>query len=323
MLVREYLYIVVESAYGTPKASPTAGVDDIWIRLDEGNNFTMEPVPVTVDIPHGAGLALKCDTVSAKTELKGTLKVKLCYSQAAILLGMGLVPMDSTPLPWASTEPIGDLASVSIYHAVYQDDTGTFARTKFNGVKNTGGKLDVSEESQIMQLSLDLQGSTYFPNPVTTTAITTTEFPATAAETLFPTDYVLFEHSGGGVTINTTVRALYWNLSHSWTNKCEAMYFANKYVQRIRMYGRDLTLDSEIMLVGTPDDLTPYRAVTGFGVTVIYTDTTNTLTFAYQSSNIISKLPFDLQNEKSYRRKMSIENRFDKTAGVDFALTVA
>jgi len=326
LATREYLMIVVESAYGVPKTTPVKGTDSIVVRLDEGNAFSMEPVPVTVEISHGGGFAVKADTVSDKTEVKGTLKVKLCYSQAKILLGLGLSKINNArTAPWTTTEPADDLPSVSIYHAVYRDDTGDFLRTRYGGVKCLGGKLDVSEDSQVMSLSLDLQGGKYVPNETgDTTPITNTEFPA-PAETDYPTDYVLFTHSGGGLYLGdlVTARAFYWTLSFGWTNKVEASYFASRYVARMRCYGREMNLDSELMLVSSPNDLATFRQLGSLAAKLVFTNTTNTLTLDFKSSNYIKGFAFDTTLDRAYRRKFSLQNRMDPTAGLDFALTVA
>lgn len=326
LATREYLMVVVESAFGTPKASPVKGTDSIFVRLDEGNAFSMEPNPLTVEINHGGGYAVKQDTVSSKTELKGSLKLKLCYSQAKILLGLALTKINAGQTsPWTTTEAKDDLASVSIYHAVFQDDTGTFLRQKYVGVKCTGGKLDVSEDSQVMALSLDLQGSKYFPNEFgDATAITTTEFPV-PLETDYANDYVTFSHSDGGMFVGDLVvaRAYYWTLGLSWTNKVEATYFAKRFAPRIRCYGREVALDSELMLVSSPNDLATFRQLGGLAAKTVFTNGTNTLTFDFKSSNRIKGLPYDTTLDRTYRRKFSLENRFDPTAGVDFSLAVA
>ena len=61
--------------------------------------------------------------------------------------------------PWVTTEPPGDLASVSIYHAITRSD-GTIKRRVYLGCKVDGWDLDVSEDSTIATLSLDISGST-------------------------------------------------------------------------------------------------------------------------------------------------------------------
>ena len=241
--IREYCQVTVESAYGTPKTTPTRGTDQIVIRLDEGNAFTMEPTPITVGINYGGGFAVKCDTVSGKMEVKGQLKTKLTYAQAQILLGLGMDRV-ATGVPWTTSEPVNDLASVTIDHAIWQDDTAAFKYYRYTGVKCASGKLDVSEQSQVMTLSLDLQGGICWPNPYDSSYTPSVTDNVIPVDSDYPTDYVLFEHSDGGLTL-ASARALYWSLGIGWQNKLDVNYFAKHWVQRIRSYGRDVSLDTE------------------------------------------------------------------------------
>jgi hypothetical protein len=324
--VREFLWIVVESSYGTPKTTPVAGTDSIYVRLDEGNAFTAENVPLTVDIRYGGGLATKCDTVSDKQEIKGNLKVKLCYSQAAILLGLALIRVNAgKTAPWAqTTEPPGDIASVTVYHAVWADDLGDYVRKKLSGGKCLKGKVEVSEESQVLTLNLDLQFSKYDGNPFDSSSDPdATAFPA-PTDASYPTDYVTFSHSDGGLFLGSlvTARAQYWNLALDWDNKVEVAFFAKRWIQRMRSFGRDVGLDAEILLVSSPDDRTTFSQLGSLAAKLIFTNGVNTLTFDYKTASRIKTLPFDLPLDKMYRRKLSLENRWDKSASVDFALGI-
>src|SRR3954471_13363187 len=118
MSAREFLWIVKESALGTVMTSPVAGTDSIYIRLIDGNSFGMVAEPVIEEIPYGGGYAVTAEAVSDHYACKGQLKTKLYPSQAPLLLPWAVTRInDDQDAPWETTEPAGDLASCSVYHA--------------------------------------------------------------------------------------------------------------------------------------------------------------------------------------------------------------
>src|SRR4051794_33279942 len=100
---REFVQITKESAFGVKKTSPVRGTDQIVIRLEEGNSFTPRATPVTASVMYGGGYNVESDTISDKTEVKGSLKTTLCYAQAEMLLGMALTKINPGQTePWTT-----------------------------------------------------------------------------------------------------------------------------------------------------------------------------------------------------------------------------
>ena len=114
---REFLFLVQESAYKTPVATPVVGrllANAFYIRLDGANVFTMRPRPVMVAVPYGGGVAIDAFRVSDKIECKGRLVTKLYAGPLSqFLLQWGGQQINTARPPWTTTEPAGDLASVS------------------------------------------------------------------------------------------------------------------------------------------------------------------------------------------------------------------
>src|SRR5438270_132047 len=94
-MLREYLRITKENTYGVFNTAPTVGVDQIYIRLDDSNSFTMRKAPIPVRIPYGGGWAIPAYTFSDKLQLQGALRTSLYYSQAELLLSWGLTVINS------------------------------------------------------------------------------------------------------------------------------------------------------------------------------------------------------------------------------------
>jgi hypothetical protein len=324
-MIREFLQVTRETAYKTPHATPARGSEQIVIRLDDGNSFTMRPNPVAVDIMYGGGYAVIATSVSDKTELKGALKCKLCYSQAPTLLGFGLskISPDQT-LPWATTEPAGDLPSVTIDHAILMDDTGAYKRTRYLGCKCTGGRLDSGEDPQVTTLNLDLQGGLYQGNPYDGSADpSATDFPI-PADNEYPTDFVLYSQSGGNLFVGSlvTARANFSTLGLAWSNKIDSRWFGSRFTSIIRSLGREMSLNADVMIVSAPDDRATFESLGPLAAKLTFSDGTHSILFDYKANSRIKTLADDLPLDKIYFRRFELQNRYDVQAHADMTITI-
>ena len=140
MASREFVFGVVESAYGTPKSSPTLGTDSFYPRLSGSNSFTMVGDPQFYEIMYGGGRAIALPlTGSDQMSVTGQIEGTELYgsSQGQFLLNLALQQINAGgTVPWTTTEPPGDLASMSFYHGVARSD-GTIKRLQFQGCKAT------------------------------------------------------------------------------------------------------------------------------------------------------------------------------------------
>ena len=235
---REFLMLVEESAYKTPVTTPvvypTASANAFFIRLDGANTFTMRPRPVMVAVPYGGGVAIDAFRVADKMELKGRLVTKL-YAGALsqFLLQWGGQPINAgQTAPWTTTEPAGDLASVACYHAIARSD-GTIKRRVYLGCKVDGWDLEVSEDSTIATLSLDISGSTpqgnQFDSSTDPTAVT---FPP-PTDVQLPTNPYVFVHASGGLTIGSA-RTQFQSLKLASKNVLARRFWANRFINLMR-----------------------------------------------------------------------------------------
>jgi hypothetical protein len=322
--VREFLQLTVESAYLTPKTSPVRGTDLLVIPLVDGNAYTVRPNPVVIDLPYGGGYAVRRSSVSDKMELRGKLRTRLCYSQAAVLLGLGLQRVNSgQTAPWVNTEPVGDLASVTIDHAIFQDDTATYKRRRHKGLKCAGGSFEIGEDSEVGTLELDLVGSTPEGNTIDDSSDPDdTAFPVPDDDE-YPTDYVLFTDSGGNVHFNNVLFGEYTSLRTSWTNKLDVKFFARHFVQKIRCYGRDVMLDSDVILRQDPDFRgSLYEATAALASTsLVFNNGTHAITFDWKTNSRIKSLDDNLPLETIYGRRLSLASGYDVANTTDFSFS--
>jgi hypothetical protein len=320
-MIREYAQLTQESAYGVAVATPTRGTDQICIRLPGPNQQTMRPNPIVQPVPYGGGFNIIKDSVSDKTELKGTLTTPLFYSQSKFLLGWALDRNNGT-LPWITTEPLQQFASVTLDHAI-MDDTGTWKRKRYTGVKCDGFKFNMSDEAQYATVSFDIMGGTYQGNTFDSSADpTVTVFPI-PVDADFPADFVLWIHTHGGFTLGAGLRAQYSSLGLTAQHQHDVRYYANRFVQVMRSFGSAFEIDADLTLLMTPDDRGAHDTLAPVTAQLVITDGTHTITFNLFTNNRIKGLDDDTQLAKLYGRKLSLENRYDGTAGNWFALTVA
>jgi hypothetical protein len=187
-LIREYVQLTHESAFGVAVASPVRGTNQIVIRLPGANQQTMRPNPVVQPVPYGGGFSVIKDTVSDKTELKGTLTTPLFYSQAQFLLGWGLERIATHTTPWATTEPNSQFASCTLDHSI-MDDLGNWRRTRYVGVKVDQFKLTISEDSQFATVAFDVLGGTYKGNVYDASTDPDAALAPIPADDEFPDDF--------------------------------------------------------------------------------------------------------------------------------------
>jgi hypothetical protein len=337
---REFLMLVQESAYKTPVAStitwPTASANTFYIRLDGANTFTMRPRPVIVTVPYGGGVAIDAFRVSDKIECKGRLVTKLYAGPLSqFLLQWAAQPITGGTAPWTTTEPNGDLASVSCYHAITRSD-GTIKRRVYLGTKVDGWDLDVSEDGTIATLSLDLSASTPQGNQFdSSTDPSSGTFPApTDSPNQFPTTgatgpYV-FVHASGGLTIGSA-RTQFQSLRLSCRNVIARRFWANRFINLMRFVGRSTTLQAVNFYVPSPDDRTDYEGLLGFQTsgTVPYSSTactlelnngTHTCTFSLNNNDVITTLEDQLPLNDLYTQTMTVTNQYDPSTGNDFTM---
>jgi hypothetical protein len=317
----EFLWLVKESSYGVPMSNPVAGTDALYIRLTDGNAFTMVATPVIQEIPYGGGLAVTAEAVSDFTAVQGSLRTKLYPSQAPLLLGWLLTRVGADQAqPWPTTEPPGDLASVSAYHAVQRSD-GTYKRTRYAGVKPLSGRLACARPAPIWTLSLDLVAQRNVGNLHDGSADpTAAEFPA-PGEADYPTGPYLFLHSApqdgqGGFQVGT-VRTQYESLAIAVRNALDARPFESRFLQVCSFRGRASTLEAHLRLKATPDDRAAYEALVAQATRLTLNDGTHTCVLDFRGQNTITKLPHDLPLDKVFMITLALKNRWDPAAGGD------
>lgn len=330
-VAREFLMLVQESAYKTPVASPVVWTTALtyntetaaYLRLDEGNAFTMRPRPVMVNVPYGGGVAVDAFRVSDKLACTGNLRVKLYAGLAPFLLNWASARINTGQTsPWTTTEPAGDLASCSIYHAIQRGD-GTFKRRVYLGCKVSSWTLDCSMDATVATLNLGLIASTPQGNQFDSSSDpTSTTFPA-PADNNFAVDPYVWIHTAGNIAIyngSSVTRNAITQLTVGSQNQLASSYFNNRFLQKARLMGRKTTAAVKLEYDTTPDDRTAYEGLTQQTVSVEFNSGVRTMTFSLNANNLFDPLEDDLPLPDLFWQNSTLNNQWDPVAGTDFSI---
>ncbi len=328
---REFLLLVQESAYKTPVTSPTvynytsppSTPSAFYIRLDGSNAFTMRPRPMMVAVPYGGGVAIDAFRVADKMECKGRLVTKLYAGPLSQFLLQWAAQAINTAQtsPWTTTEPAGDLASVSVYHAIQRSD-GSIKRRVYLGTKVDGWDLEVSEDGTIAMLTMDLSASTPQGNQFdSSTDPAATTFPVpTDSPNQMPINPYVFIHASGGLTVGSA-RSQFQALKLSSKNQIARRFWANRFVNLMRFVGRSTTLEAVNFYASSPDDRTSYEGLTNETTSVSLNNGTHSITINMNTASVITTFEDQLPLNDLYTQTMTVTNQWDPTAGSDLALS--
>jgi hypothetical protein len=330
---REYLLLVKESAYQTPKTTPVfwttavsyglSNADAYYIRLDGGNAFSMRARPVgNVTVPYGGGFDVPAYTVSDKQECKGQLTCKLSVSQAPFLLSWACSRIVGGTAPWTTSIPVGDLASCSIYHAIVRPD-GSIKRTLYLGAKVDSASLTVTESSTVATLQLNITAATKQGNQFDSSADpTATPFPA-PVDIDFPVDPFLFLHAGGSsfITYGGAVRTQFTDLTLTVTNELARRWFANRYLSVLAFVGRKTSCAIKLLYpLAAQDDRTNYEGLAANTASIQINNGTHGFTLDMKAQNILTPFEDDLALNDLYFESSTSNNQWDPVAGTDFSI---
>ncbi|MGO9599943.1 MAG: hypothetical protein ACLP7Q_18290 [Isosphaeraceae bacterium] len=347
----------VAASTGLPGTDGGSNYAAFYARLDGDDGFTMRPRPVMVSVPYGGGFATRAFTVSDKQEMTGTYKTKL-YAGAFTQMLLQLACQQVNSLGWVGASgvssgwqygpaagvagnQVGNLPSVSIFHAIQKGD-GTYKHRLYRGVRVTSWQFTLSENSTIGDLTLQLVGgyaagnpfaylnsvdptAQTFSIPATVPTFGTTTTPSTwcaPSTENYPVNPWLFINTcstagaggNGSVTIGAgtgTARTTFQSLSMSCTNQMMKHYWANRYLQIQQLVGRQLTVSLESWYTSTPDDRTQYEQNASQLATIVLGDGTHSITVTMNANNIITTLDDRLPLADIYTQNMTLTSQFD------------
>lgn len=334
MTAPQYLMYIEEDVYGTPKltaGAPTVGAFG-YIRLLGDNAFTMVPNQDSVKVAYGGGVATDIARIPGRVTAEGTLTTVIHYDQAAALLGWALTPIDAgRTTPWTTSADTvqgpGDLASMSLYHAIRQSD-GTYYNRAYHGAKIRSMRFECTSDDPLVRATFNISAGHPIPDAGWGGAGTIggSEFPVpTDSSYPDPTKILHYYDSAGQVKIGGSTRTYYGSLMLEVNNVIDTKYYSSRYASVISYRGRHTTaVQLKSLFTPTPTDRADYEANTAKTVVVAFTNGVNTVSIDFKANNRQDTPPtYDLPNERTYEQTITYYNMYDVAGTGDFALTVS
>jgi hypothetical protein len=318
MQIREYLILTTEGVAGTFDVSTTPAPTVLAIPLDGSNAFQGVPKPATWTVRGAYSGNKRFLRGTEKMEVDLKLKTHLYVAHAPTMLGWAFTEIGSAQTtPWTTTEPIGDLASVTLDHALMRSD-GSWETRRFLGCKAASTSISASGEGQIVDLEIDIKGQVVQGNQYDSSVNPTLTPPALSS---YPTDIYTFQGTKGAFTLGS-VRTNYQDLKVDIKSTLFAPFDESNFVNRIRYRGRDASISAKLLVKASPDDRTTYEKQLAQTGSIVFNNAAknHTATFTFNAQNFIDDLPHDLPLDKDFYWNMKIENFLDATAGEDFTV---
>lgn len=314
MSVAQVVQCVRESSYGTKMASPVAGTDSIYVLLPESDSFNAVATPVPFMTPYGGGFDIPADLSIDHHNATGKLQTLLYPDQVNFWLGLALTRINTAQTsPFTTTEPPGDLASFTLYHAV-KTRTGSWKRFRFAGAKVKTLAIAVSRQDPRAKLSVDLVFQKQAGHAVGATADPdATEFPL-PAESAYPSGPYLLSETSGEFKRAGTALSHYQSLTLTVNNVLDPLPFEDPWLKTCGAHGRNTTLDATLLYKTTPDQLADLQAGTARAFVLKFTKGTKVLTIDLLGNNHISEAGFSLGLGKEYLQNIKIQNKWDRSA---------
>jgi hypothetical protein len=319
--MRRFLRISEEAAFAV---FPTSSPVQFYLRLDQGDSFSVMHKPEFWQIMSGSGFAVPALFGSQVSPLGMTLSIPLDYGNAAALLGWACQIINTgQTLPWTTTEIAGDLASATVEEA-WSNFDGTIRRKRNLGCKVGSLSISCSRDSPVARLNMGIIGSTPQGNAYDgSTDPSAANFPA-PADSVFLDNPVLFQHLKSGLTIGNTARSNFQSINFTVQNRIKPYFDEDRFANLIRFNGRTTTLSGVSRLKATPDDRTSYEsaATIGSANTLAFVNGSHSVTFTLNAQNYFSQIgeQFTLDEEIYYAWTLS--NLLDTAATTDFTFAV-
>lgn len=314
MPIREYLILTTESTYGAYNSSGTV----VNIPLDGSNAFKAIPKPVTYSIRSAASLNKRFIRGTQKTKVGATLTTDLYSEQAATLLGWATTEINSGQTsPWTTTEPVGDLASATLDHAIMRGD-GTFRMKRYLGCKVKTWRLSCDNHGDLTKIALGISVQKYQGNSYDSSSDPSLTAPAISA---FPVAVYAFQHTAGNLTI-ASARTNFTSLSISGENIVQEPFDEGHFISRCRYKGRNIDFQVNLESKSTPDDFTTYLTQAAVSAQVEWVNGAHSVTVNFEGSNYVDEYGEDHPLDADMYYDLHLQNYLSATAGTDLAITV-
>lgn len=312
------LSITQESALLTPSAAPTA---TIWPLLSAPDSFKIMTTPAYYKVMDGMGWATVRKSGTETTGLGATLTIPVPVSEAEFLMGWAFqrIVGGGTPKPWATTEPVGDLASCRLVYN-WSNFEGSIRTKAFKGCKVAAASFGASRTSPVVMMTLQLVGCVPDGNSYDGTADPATALPLPS---VYKDDFLLFHHLRGGLTIGGGTRTNFESFEFSVQNALKAYFDEYRFANAVRIGGRSASLKAKLRLKEDSDDREKWEDGESQAAKLEFNDSVKKITIDLKAKNWVDQLDEMFPADEEIYYDLALANHTDGAAGADFTLTVA
>ena len=291
---RQWLALTPETSFGVYNTSGTP----IWIRLSDGNAFTMRPRPLASTIRSADGGNRRRQRVAARAFASGTLETLFYPSQAQALLGWATSLANYTPQSytidhWDSVRPRRYLGCL---------------------VKSLAIGSSASRNDGVVGLSFEIVAQQpASPDPVLNEPASSS-FPAETPYT--------HQQSAGLATIGTS-RSKYRSLDVVIRNLLVPTWDETQYPSALYWTGRDVDWSIWLQYLAATDRASfESQAPLACSVGWSQAATGHSVTLNFQGTNYLDQLVDDLPLDGAGYQHLILQSFFDNTAQTDLTATV-
>jgi hypothetical protein len=315
--------LTTESAYKVPTATPVLGTDYTVLELLDDNPIGITNTPNTETLYSWLACGDADRGVGETATIEGTIRTLLYPAQAALLLGWAFMEVDQSvedsEIPWITSEPAGQLASMTLDFA-YRDDDGTERKNRYLGGKVTGVTLGADRGTRDGAFVLELTTAWSERTSTSATAPAAADYPSAATSPYF------LSATSGNVIVNSQTISNYQSLSIAGEYTAPIVFDEDPTVKRIRHHRKDYTLTLGNRLKFTPDwrALFEARSVFGADVTLEYPGGTGqqSILFDLGDNCRMSEWTRALPINADRTQTAVIVSQFDRTAERTLAVTI-
>lgn len=313
-MAKQWLVLTTEASFKTKTGTPVLNTDYFPVRLDQDNAFTPRVTPqfwevLTADADNEPVL-----TGTERSSCPGRISMLLYATHAPAMLRWALARVNQVPtpkLPWVTSEPRGDLGTMTADYAIEDPSTGTQAKLAYRGGKVLGGELLGNNTTDLMRLNLDVLF-----------ADTAASVLAEPAITDYPTDPYAFQDLTGGTSAFKigTATTNFQSFALRWRNNVVPKWDESSTPVRMRMNGRRISWEAQLLYKATPDRRAAYVARTAQDVEFKFDNGSKTALIDLNLRNFIQQVGDILPLGDEFAQTIGGDSFVDTAQGASISL---
>lgn len=321
MASREAIFAVTEGSYGTVTANAVLNTSSFYFSCPDSDCFQAVMTPVFLDVPYGGGINIPLEARADHYNTQIAWKGLVYPSVDNFLINLALQRITSAPLPWTTTEPVGDLASASLYKYWVTRASATPVRKRYPGCKVQTLTISASRQDPLVRFNATLVAQKEIGNTVDSSSDPdATEFPA-PTDAQLPTGSYLFSHSSSNLSVGGSAVTNYLSVELKVENDLDVLHFETKYPSVVAFTGRRISCTFTRLLSSSPNYRNFFQGITDKATYLKFDNGSNSFKVDMGDSCHITAYATSLGLGKEFLETITLRARYNTSANTDCALT--